>query len=579
MKKNDMKALLRQELPYPQLTEAAELRFRESLSALPAVRRNTRHTKPRRNPVLRYVFTTAAAAILLLFGLNFTFPTLAESIPGLGELFKSLNYKEAMGSNSPSYENLIQPVGKSAGTDKCKITVQEAYSEGRYVFMSLKMTSQDKTVNTAEWLSPQFLFDEKLGSYKKEFQVKVNGEEAEMFRDIVFTKGEDGFESAAIIKLPTAAENGESLNVDIQIDALRGLKKDDPYRNDSKPEIELEETTSLSFDVQVNTSFNTQGDPAIEEQGVTLTHYESNPSYFAVVLKYPALSVPLLAEGLLGDVRAVTEDGTQLVPNSAYMDEAYPPADVAPGETATQLAGFDGVPSGTKKVTVTLYNIAPGGGGISPEGGVMGNCVLGEFTVNLEEKTAVPTQHYKEQGYEFCPVADYVALYKDGPKFTNHIFVSGSGLGVGFRDLPAEDGAEPVTVTSVQGNFFTDGEEKPLEAVLYLDGKEIQTVVLQKENGSETEYGFDTAGENYRFSICDTAEWRETFQFPQQIKRDYTVSFDLPEYDGKKYWDLDTEKLEWQLRNAETKEILYDSKTPKKSYYEDSFSIQPDSMP
>ena len=64
--------------------------------------------------VLGTVTGTAAAAFLLLFGLNTVNPALAESLPGLGNLFRNLNGTKVTGGNIPTYDDAVKPLGVAA---------------------------------------------------------------------------------------------------------------------------------------------------------------------------------------------------------------------------------------------------------------------------------------------------------------------------------------------------------------------------------------------------------------------------------------------------------------------------------
>ncbi len=490
MNDREFKELLREELPYPALTPEAEKAFtrvcrqveeKQRAGAGHAARQRdqtgpweeARPVKAQKasisGRILKFGLSSAAVLLLCVSFLGLAFPAVAENLPGLGPVFQGLRYKFGLGGNLSTYRGLGEQIQLTAEQEGYQVTVAEAYSEGENIFLSLRLDTQREEILEAEWLSTYFLYDEEIWGYQKDYTVTVNGQLAKMSKEIVFQKAEDHYECAAVILLPEKVKNGTKLQVELTIEALRGLKKETDYRFDTMPDVEITTPLSLSFQVTANTSRNEKGEFLLEKDAVTLLGYESTPSYFKVELAYP-LPTRVMYSGMpcYGTVTAVTEDGTELAP---YLEgsEMSPTLEEEAllGEEGHHIAAFSGVPEGTKKVTVTLYNLK-GAYDIWIDGGSMGSYVFGEFTLDLENGTAEATSQYVQKGYELFPVEEYVEEQKKGPQFQNHMFDQRISCGY-------EETGEPNCTFS----FYTDtAEPLPWGAEVYLDGSLVGTVSL-----------------------------------------------------------------------------------------------------
>ena len=78
-----------------------------------------------------------AAAMVLLMGLNTVNPGFTESLPGLGGLFAQINGKNPMGTNLESDQT--SQVALAEQDSGYKLTVDEAFCDGNYVYFTLEM--------------------------------------------------------------------------------------------------------------------------------------------------------------------------------------------------------------------------------------------------------------------------------------------------------------------------------------------------------------------------------------------------------------------------------------------------------
>lgn len=574
MKNTELTQKIKQEIAYPWLTGEANRRFEEAYEALPVrTEEQKRHFGSR---IWRTSLVTAAAVFVFLVVLNMAFPAIAESIPGIGEIFKSLNYKYGLGANAPSYDGLIQPVGAKGENSRCEVVVREAYSEGRFVFLSLSLTSQDSEVNSAEFLSPQYLFDEALPGYRQEYTVSVNGKAAQLSKEILFSRGGDEnamLECAAVIKLPFEAKDGEKLSVDLEINALRGLKFGTVRRTDTPPEVEIEETIPLRFEVTADLSRNTAGSVTAEDGDVVFEGYESTPSYFTVTLTAPCIGAGtgLYRQGWFGQVEALLEDGTRLDQGQENTEAGIPEQENRSeeeweiGEVVTRRVSFSGVPSGTQKVVVRLYNHDMEGMDNYVDNGALGSCVFAEFTVDLTAGNAVPSETYRELGLEKESIKDYAAIIKEGPRYRDHLFVREISLGFSEYFVP-EDPSYLATVCTL--GLYTDTEEKlPYEVRFYLHGNLYQAIPLEcpeeKLEGGDA-YRSHTAAEGYSVTAAKPEAW---IGYHDSVKWEYSIAVRLQEYEGEKYYDAAFDDMQWLIVNTETGETVYDSNEPLNRYY------------
>lgn len=569
MNDRELKVLLQRELDYPQLTLRAEQAIGDACGRLEprgereAGKRPWYAARPWR--VVRISLTAVFAAFVCLILLNLSFPAVAENIPGVGKIFQTLNYKFGMGANLDTYEGIIQPVGVTGGEEDCRVTVREAYSEGKNLFLSLSLESGLEEIRSAQFLSARFIYDETKWGYREEASATVNGQTAEFHpgKEIVFSKKGNGFECAAVLKLPAEVKNGEKLHVVLNIDALRGLKEGTVYQSDTAPEVEYEKPITVEFEVTADTSRNVTVETAAASDGVTLTGYESTPSYFSVGFRYPAIKSALQQEPGIGWAEARTIDGKELDRNTERID-GYPELieGAAPkvGDLVNQTTVFAGVPAGTKQVIVTLYNQCTDSYSAFVNGGWVGACVFAEFTVDLETGQAAPSETYRDAGYEKCPVEDYVKSLNGGLQFKEHLFMPGSSLGWGRLYAPEEWEAhsEEVGPACWTISFYADTtEELPLEVRFYLDGGLYKTVDIDQQEGRvPTEDGFVLPEEEYGIDVYEPFGTRDN-PYDESIKRLYSVNV----YVDESYMMLDAGEFSgtYQIVNWETGAVLFDS--------------------
>ena len=583
MKKNEIKRILESSLPYPRMTIWADQRF-DALSAMleeqPGTSSRTQKigleaesdisqagelleaeptVRRRRRPVLKLCFSLAALALVFLFVLNLTQPSLTEALPGMGGLFQAFN-KGLSGEEDTSVSSSPEEPRQILESEApYRISLTDAFCEGSCINVSLRLETEDAGLLSALWLSP---YIDPNDPKNEEYSVTVNGQKAKLLTEITFDREENGFDCRNIcIELPFPAENGQKLAVELRLDTLWGIKGDYSTGVTSQSEMITEEPVAFSFEVTADTTANRSGESASTADGITFVGFESTPLYFKAKLSYPAiLQTPLSRTGELVHVEARTEDGGELY-YAAEANEWPEPGTYFPGEVISHTAAFSGVPSTAGQVIVTLYNtysqetVFP-----YVDGGVIGACVFAEFTVDLNTGEVAATETYLERGYENFSISDYTATMTAGPQFVDHMFDHQIQSGFGRDCLQEEESAEPDSKPSpLRWTVFfysdTDGE-LPYEVRFYIQGELYQTVPLcRTEDSVDTETGYMTIREESDLRVEDIDP--EKCGLTDAVKRIYHASaYFEGDLDDSGY-DL-VSLANYQIVNTETEEVLFD---------------------
>lgn len=334
------------------------------------------------------VAASFAAIVMALFSVNMAFPAFAESLPLIGEAFR---YWNALGAHAPTYEGMVQPVGVSAENNQYKLTAQEAYCDGEYVFLTFRLDAKE-----AKLLRMESLETVERAEHPG-WDVAINGLGSGLNYSLpVFTRRGYYFESQPVqIRLPEPVADGGRVQVDIGVGALSGRTQEEVERGEPGQTVSTE-PVALGVELTADTSRNRQhAGESVSIHGLALTGWSSSPSKLSVTFSYPYFG----AEGLYAAAR--TEDGTQLGEdlreNGDLGGEGY-----RPGDTAVQTCSFTGPPEDARSVTVTVYVGKPG----------EERRTVGAFTIDLEtgEITAPG-----EGAREFLSIEEYAAGKNSGP--------------------------------------------------------------------------------------------------------------------------------------------------------------------
>ncbi len=503
---------------------------------------------------------SAAAAFVTLFAANAAFPAFAEELPVLGEIFKRLN---SIGSNAFTYDGLVEGVDVSGNAGRYQLNVSEAYSDGKFLLFTLKLDSDDPEVLQMAYLQPSGAWE----GGQSASTVTVNGERADMRKGIHFEKRSD-YETVCYAALPREYQNGDRLHVELGLDGLSGCTQEDlDNAGTERPSLSLDEAVSLGFDVTVNTGYNQAAAAAVTDEGVTLDSWEISPTVFTAQFSYP---YPGSLPGVFAT--AVTDSGEALPEEYAYNDFLKEPRfDKDFGDTVTTPFQFGAPAEGAKKIVLTLYNCPADRTFYDNwvDGGKMGRGVFGQFTIDLEAKTATPTEAYRAEGYERIDITEYAAALEAGPVYQNHIFVPavsgispGTGLVYGDPDDP-KNGA-----FQLRFSFRCDTAEKlPLEARFSLDGRVFAAAPLCTA-GDPVDEGFAGSLET-RVKLGDAYDSRRTElsgdlgYLYKNAKYEYAIdAYCFEEYPqsagaAEDFWSAHKGRVE--LINTETGQVLYDS--------------------
>lgn len=330
-----------------------------------------------------------AFAATVLLSINAAFPAFAESLPFVGGMFRQLN---ALGTNAPSYDGLVQSIDESAENNQYKVTVTETYCDGEYVFFTLRLQPKDTKLLKMELLQTE----ETAGNDTVPgWSITLNGESGGLNYALpVFTRKGPYFESNPIqVTLPDGTEQDTLLHVEVMIGNLAGRTSESIDLGETGQIVSLE-PIHLAFDLTANTGYNQQGIVhGAETDGLSLQSWSCSPSKLSVTLAYPYFGM----DGV--SVSAYTDDGVDLGEDLREFGD-FGDGRYTFGDTAIQKCAFIGPPDNTKKVIVTVYKE-------QPWERTNGTSVFGEFTILLETGEVTITSNYLDEGFEYLPLDAY----------------------------------------------------------------------------------------------------------------------------------------------------------------------------
>lgn len=365
---------LQQELPRRNLTPKAMQRFEDTYRML-----GVQKEAPVRKRRHKGLWVTATAACLccgMLFGVNAAFPAFAESLPGIGRFFETLNgdftaarvQKTTHGANLDTYGPQEVEVSAVAQDGSARMEVNQAFCDGENLSFTLDVAlPAEQSADFAYICTRDYA------------AVTVNGEELPPVTVTALSPTGDGHFSGMIsCALETPLEDGETAQVEFSLPDLSGY----PRTNDYETKGDLVDFPGTrfqtSFSVTVDTSNNVSG--AVEGEavdGAQVLSIDSTPTQTLITMELPEYYV---------SPKLYTMDGLEVKFNLAESidkGEFDPTSDL---RSSTSTLYFDGVPAGNDQIVLRLY----------PDD--LEESVRAEFTIDLTTQTATPSTTYDDGG-------------------------------------------------------------------------------------------------------------------------------------------------------------------------------------
>ena len=407
MKNNRQEETIRAYFAREQVPEQVHQKLTETFRLL-----EERPVKKRR-PVWKGVavsFSTAAAAFVLLCGVNAVNPAFAESLPLVGEAFRLYNGERKLGVGSyvGTYDEieLVNAPAEEENAQGMGLTLNEAYSDGEFIHLSFTMGDV-----------PEQVMDDLYYLYG-DVTAQANGQTLADTALVLYPQGEV---LSGTVAIPVEGEpaDGTVLEVTYQVTGLGRT-----FAGGGSQE-ELEGSFSGEAAVTVDTSHNQRYDAFASDSEVQINWVESTPSYTKINYTIPYWGTTHYT--LLGIPELYLEDGTPLRRSWEEGGESgfgEPDGPAQEAETVTHTAFFDGLPQGTEKVILRFFEEQTDwdpATGTAPEVYYVADDtmeitpytvgVLAEVTIDLATGEAVPSETYLEYG-----VSSVADTYQDSFK-------------------------------------------------------------------------------------------------------------------------------------------------------------------
>lgn len=454
---------LKRELDLDAVPRVVEDRLRQVCAELPEELPTKRHPLWAAGKAAAWASAGLCAAFLLLFGVNAVNPALAESLPGVGSLFAVMNDSmRPMGSHVGTFaggaKELDLKASASAGSDY-GLTVEEGFCDGKFLYLTLRLTCPED----AEKYESVGLNCEG----ESDFEFRINGEKAELAGGGADQRKRDGaLALACVLKLPEEAENGEPLDISLRVGKLYGVYPN--YESDRRFDV-IETGFSAEFSVAADTTKNSAQKLEAEDNGVKLYGAERTPGYLLVDLEIPFWGREqddrLGGGPIVGYAMLFTEDGRELRHNSGLADY-----DFVNEEEAERIRGtwaFDGPPEQSGKVVLRVLEHF-----YYSDGEEEKPLLFAEFTIDWKSGTAVPSETYREEGFQKADTEEYRNTPRH-PDFTGGYLVADGGT----REDMWHGSDRPVSYAML----YSDTEYRPIELRFYRGGELMGTVAAHPE--------------------------------------------------------------------------------------------------
>lgn len=451
-----------------------------------------------------------AAAMVLLMGLNTVNPGFTESLPGLGGLFAKVNGKNPMGQNLDTYDDLeqVSQVALSNTDSGYKLTVDEAFCDGNYVYFTLEMecpedAAEYETIFPYGGAGSLSQEDDPYAPAKYTTNGTVTGMESSGVTGSP-KEGKIGLACALPVHGGEALENGQKVTVGMSIPALEARYGKGHEKRGTPDYIPVGFETE--FEVTVNTSHNHISVGEGQDNGVSIKEVESTPGYIRLKVEVPVWGFggeevmnPGGIKGNFDNCHLYTEDGQELSRNSNFWDidsMYFWGSGPMPqkGDTIQYTLGFSGAPEGCKKVVLRVFEYdlttwVPGSPATDPESEKRG--IFAELAINLETGEAVPSDTYLAEGHTKLDTEEYLNTPQT-PDFSGGYFVTDCWASSNNMDYTVDEegiitGVEKEENGWISGvQLYADVEEPDFELRFFKNGEQIRTLTVSPQVPHET---------------------------------------------------------------------------------------------
>lgn len=506
--------------------QAMEETYRKLPDSVPAAYRPVRR-------VLRQTATVFAVLVLTfvaLLGVNTTYPQLAEALPGLGPVFHAINGgrhavpdADVIPEPTATPQPTFQPVVMSSTTYSGNMTITDAWSDGRMLFLEMELELKDGLL---EMMRERF-DPEKMDPYEAELdmdrysygtplysiwpafyspeplwrtELVVNGLDMNSQSEFAFSEYKDG----DTIHAQAIATFGQDIEVDRELDVEFALPDFyvSYYWDMNQLAAQYSPNFYRKFTVPVDRSNNFALNYPVSQNGASLAALDFAPSYVSVEVELPYLGttgetqLPLetsqewgdsFGETLLGAYPELTMTSGKPVSYGCVSQEvlSLPSTPAEPGTSMKLRFTFLSESNPQEQqgpLRLTFYELPPQNifGGTIDE--IALRRVVAEFTIEPSTNQVMPTENYRRDGRDRVDITrDPATLVECG--FVNGFrvltgtgtpiaqYVSPSGWSEAFEIITRVDsGPRPLIVKGylkdevAQTFLFTvGGEEDTLE--------------------------------------------------------------------------------------------------------------------
>ncbi len=457
--------------------QALEKTYQSLPDALPAPHR----------PVRRVIRQAAAACAVLalafggLLGLNRAYPQLTEALPGLGPVFQAVNGEKAPApSPSPSPRPEFQPVVLPGRDYEGSLTVTNAWTDGRTIFLDLEMDLSDDAWKNMQSLEAAFEFAGESDKAEFGYQILagfvmtdgsgagdgtvsqwvednaslwVNGLDLRERFSLEFApyEGERTIKAQAVADL-TDVEVGQTLEIDLAVPDYCVCSRWDPsmvvdcYSPGFAGNFTLEADKGRNLTVQASA----------QQNGVTLSALSFTPSRVTVDVELPFTgqledvigeAAPFMGlesqffgqQAPLGLFPELAEGSGQAGYRLENIDMLDASAPLEPGALLRARLYFASSSNPQKArgpFRLTFYELPPedlSGGEIDS---LTPRRVLAEFTFDPSTGRVYPSENFREEGREQVDITQTPSSLLEGG-FQNGVLVSHVGTVYATQDSPS----------------------------------------------------------------------------------------------------------------------------------------------
>lgn len=501
--------------------------------------------------ILRQTATVFAVLVLTfaaLWGVNGTYPQLTEALPGLGPVFQAINGGKHPAPNpdpSPAPtatpKPTFQPVVMTSSTYSGNMTVTNAWSDGRTLFLDMELELKDglwdlmQEQPDPEKMDPYAveLDKERYSSHSTLYHIwpaycvpepewtialLVNGLDMTNQFEFAFSdyEGGDTVQARAIATFGYDIEVGRELNVELAIPDLLAAY----WWDISQVTAQYSPGFHKEFTVPVDRTRNFALDHPVSQNGASLTALDFAPSYVSVEAELPYLGttgetlLPLentqewddsWGESFLGAYPELTGvSGEPVVYFGASQEVLSSPPIPEPGTTMKfrflfQCGSF--LQESQGPLRLTFYEL--------PDQNIYGDKVdklalrrvVAEFTIEPSTNQVIPTEYFRQEGREQVDITRDPTTLADSGFINGFRVLSGTGTPRSLYSSPSGWSEVFELVTGLDDGVW------PLEFKGYLKDEVVQTFFIRVNEGDvqdeagayyEGFYAVPSTGTEYR---------------------------------------------------------------------------------